>query len=231
MTRAGLAGAALATALVVSLFVTRAAADGSERVDASHGRLVGDVGIAGAVGMTVGARGPRASADLRLRYLSSAGIFAMYEDGGILASAAEPRRNLAFGIEVRPLFLARWATGRELGRAYLDLLIDSLAIEIGPVFAQPEGARFGARPGLQMGLGFELPFSTVASGPFLALHGGGRWSDAALAGGPLDGPSDRALFLMIAVGWQQLFGADLVEAADRKLFSPRDGARSRAGAR
>jgi hypothetical protein len=184
--------------------------------DDAHGRFDGDLAIAGAAGLTVGPRGPRASADLRFRYLSTAGLFASYEDGPVLGSKAEPRRVLAFGIELRPLFLARWATGRELGSPRLDLLIDSLAFELGAAFAQPEGARFGARPGLQAGLGLELPFFKTASGPFLALHGGVRWSDAALSGGPLDGPSDRALYLTIAIGWQQLFGGSVVDLGDRR---------------
>ena len=189
--------------------------------DGSHGRFDGDLAIAGSAGMTVGPRGPRASGDLRFRYLSTAGLFGTYEDGPLVGSDAEPRRALAVGLELRPLFLARWATGRELGMPRLDLLIDSLALELGAVFAQPEGARFGARPGLQAGLGLELPFFATASGPFLGLHGGVRWSDAALSGGPLDGPSDRALYLTIAVGWQQLFGGHVVDMGDRRKTAAR----------
>jgi hypothetical protein len=184
--------------------------------DGAHGRFDGDVAIAGAAGMTFGPRSPRAGVDLRLRYLSTAGIFGSYENGPIVGSKTEPRRALAFGLELRPLFLARWATGRELGVPRVDLFIDSLALELGAVFAQPEGARFGARPGLQAGFGLELPFFATASGPFLGLHGGVRWSDAALSGGPLDGPSDRALYLTVALGWQQLFGGQVVDIGDRR---------------
>jgi hypothetical protein len=184
--------------------------------DTSHGRFDGDLGVAGMAGMIVGPRGPRAGLDARFRYLSTAGLFVTYEDGPLVGSSAEPRRALAFGIELRPLFLARWATDRELGSPRLDLLIDSLALEVGGVVAQPEGARFGARPGLQAGLGLELPFFTTASGPFLGLHGGVRWSDAALSGGPLAGPSDRALYLAIGIGWQQLFGGHVVDFDDRR---------------
>jgi hypothetical protein len=186
----------------------------SPATDASHGRFDGDVALAGAAGMVVGPRGPRAAADLRFRYLQTAGLFATYEDGPLVGSASEPRRALAFGVELRPLFLARWATGRELGIGHLDLLIDSLGLELGAVFAQPEGARFGGRPGLQAGLGLELPFFGRASSPFLGLHGGVRWSDSALSGGPLDGPGDRALYAMISVGWQQLFGGNVVDFGD-----------------
>lgn len=200
---------------------------GDKGEDASHGRFDGDLALAGAAGMTVGPRGPRASADVRFRYLSTAGLFATYEDGPLVGSSAEPRRALAFGVELRPLFLARWATGNELGSPRLDLLIDSFALELGAVFAQPEGARFGARPGMQAGIGIELPIFARASGPFFALHGGARWSDAALSGGPLDGPSDRALYLTIGVGWQQLFGAHVVDMGDRRKSRLGDEERER----
>ena len=215
------AGAALGAALALSGSVR--AADRPARVaDDSHGRFDGDLGIAGAAGMTVGPRGPRATADLRLRYLSTAGLFATYEDGPLVGSQkAEPRRVFAFGLELRPLFLARWASGRALGSPRLAVFIDSLALERGAVFAQPEGARFGARPGLMAGLGLELPFFATASGPFLGLHGGVRWSEAALSGGPLEGPSDRALYLTLAVGWQQLFGGHVVDLGDRRKTAGR----------
>ncbi|MBX3209528.1 MAG: hypothetical protein KF764_31125 [Labilithrix sp.] len=198
-----------------------------QAADASHGRFDGDLGIAGSVGMTAGPRGPRAGGDLRFRYLSTAGLFAAYEDGPLVGSKAEPRRVFAFGIELRPLFLARWATGRDLGMPRLDLFIDSLAFELGAVFVQPDGASFGGggrsggRPGFQAGLGLELPFFATASGPFAALHGGVRWSDAALSGGPLEGPSDRALFLTVSVGWQQLFGGHVVDLGDRRKTAGR----------
>jgi hypothetical protein len=189
--------------------------------DASHGRFDGDVALAGGLGMTVGPRGPRAAGDLRFRYLSTAGLFGSYEDGPLVGSSSEPRRVLAAGIELRPLFLARWATGSEVGIPRVDLLIDSIALELGAVFVQPEGARFGARPGLQAGFGLELPFFATASGPFLALHGGVRWSDAALSGGPLEGPSDRAVYLTLAVGWQQLFGGHVVDFGDPRKTAQR----------
>lgn len=155
-------------------------------------------------------------ADLRLRYLSTAGLFASYEEGPLVGSNADPRRVLALGVELRPLFLARWATDSEFGRPRLDLFVDSLALEVGAVLVEPEDARFGARAGLQMGFGLELPFFKTASGPFIGLHGGARWSDAALSGGPLGGPSDRALYLTLAVGWQQLFGGHVADLGDRR---------------
>ena len=46
----------------------------------------------------MGPRGPRASADARVRYLSTASLFITYEDGPLLSSRAEPRRALALGV-------------------------------------------------------------------------------------------------------------------------------------
>lgn len=213
--------AALSSLLVAS---SATAADSprstSAPADSSHGRFDGDLAVVAAAGMTASPRGPRASADVRFRYLQTAGIFATYEDGPLVGSASEPRRALALGVELRPLFLARWATGRELGMAHLDLLIDSLGLELGAVFLQPAGARFAGRPGLQAGLGLSLPFLGRASSPFLGLHAGVRFSDSALSGGPIDGPVDRAFYATIDVGWQQLFGGHVVDMNDPRR-SPR----------
>lgn len=205
--------AALASAAV---FLAGGAALAEPRAsDPLHGRFEGDLAIAASAGVAAGGRSPRAAADLRVRYLSTAGVFAMYEGGPLFGEAADPRRAIAFGAELRPIFLARWARGLDLGVPQLDLFIDSFALELGAVFVQPEGARLGARPGLQAGLGLELPIFPRASGPFVGFHTGIRWSDAALAGGPVSGPSDRSFFLMITLGWQQLFGGSVVDARDR----------------
>jgi hypothetical protein len=204
-------------ALCIGVQPTSASAAERNGADGSHGRFDGDLAMAAAAGVTIGPRGLRATSDLRLRYLSTAGIFASYEDGPAMGSNADPRRALALGLELRPLFFARWATDREIGSPRLDLFIDSFGLELGVAFAQPEGARFGARPALQLGIGVELPIFPRASGPFVALHGGARCSAAALSGGPMTGPSDRALYLTIAIGWQQLFGGHVVDLGDRAV--------------
>ncbi|MBX3188197.1 MAG: hypothetical protein KF819_14340 [Labilithrix sp.] len=188
------------------------AADAS--TDPSYGRIDGDLSVGAGAGATFGPRGPRAALDLRLRYLWTAGVFVTYEDGPLLGGDAEPKRALASGIEIRPLFLARWLTGRETGKPYLDLTLDSIGLELGAVFMQPEGARFGARPGLQAGLGIQLPVLPRATGPVIGLHGGARWSDAALAGHPVLGAADRSMYLLVTVAWQQVFGGHVVDLGD-----------------
>lgn len=202
-----------AVPLALALSTLCAPASAADAADSLHGRFDGDLGAAFAAGATFGPSSPRASLDLRLRYLSTAGIFGTYEDGPLLGDS-DPRRVLATGVELRPLFLGRWARDLETGNARLDLFIDSFALELGVAFVQPEGARFGARPALQTGIGLELPIFANATGPLVGIHGGARFSDAALAGGPLDGPADRALYLALSLGWQQLFGAHVASLGD-----------------
>jgi hypothetical protein len=207
---------ACSTLVVCMMHVSAAAAaDAAGATDTSYGRVDGDLSAELGVGATLGPRAPRATADLRLRYLWSAGAFVTYEDGPLLGSGSEPRRVLATGLELRPLFVWRWLNGHESGSPYLDLAVDSLALELGAAFVQPEGGHLGGRPGLQAGVGAELPIFARASGPLVGVHAGVRWSDAALGGGTIDGPKDRSLYLTLTLAWQQVFGAHVVDVGDR----------------
>lgn len=185
--------------------------------DGAYGRIDGDMAVVVGLGATAGPTGLRATGDLRVRYLDTVGLFATYEDGALVGSPSDPRRAFALGLEVRPLFLARWLKGREFGSAYPDLVVDSLGLEVAAVFLEPVGASFTTRAGLQLGLGLEVPLFPRASGPFLGIHGGVRWSDAASSTGAVDGPSDRALYLSMTVAWHQFFGAHVVDLGDRAV--------------
>ena len=198
--------------LAASCLATSASA---QQDDTAYGRIDGDLSASLGAGAAFGPRGPRGALDLRLRYLWTAGIFVTYEDGPLFGSSAEPRRALAGGLELRPLFLAFWLQGKDLGNAYWDLTLDSLGLEIGAVFMQPVGTSFASRRGLQAGLGLQLPILPRATGPAIGVHAGGRWSEAALGGRDLDGPSDRAFYLLVTLGWQQVFGAHIVDLGDR----------------
>jgi hypothetical protein len=185
--------------------------------DSTYGRLDGDVALVAGAGLAVGPRSPRATAEIRVRYLETAGLFFTYEDGKALGGGSEPIRVLSGGLELRPLFMGRWLTGRESGKARLDLMVDSLAIELGGFFEQPIGGSLGQRPGFQAGLGLEIPILAAASGPWIGLHGGLRWSDGTLGGDPIVGPADRAAFLSITVAWHQIVGTHVVDVGDRSL--------------
>ena len=183
--------------------------------DTTYGRLDGDVGFVVGAGITVAPRAPRASFDLRLRYLDSVGVFATYEDAPLIAQSSDPQRVIAVGAELRPLFLARWATGTEVHRDRLDLLIDSLGLELGVFFAQPAGGSFASRAGVQFGLGVELPILAQPSGPWIGVHGGVRWSEAAISGDSVTSPTDSGVFLSVTLAWHQLFLAHVVDVDDR----------------
>jgi hypothetical protein len=187
---------------------------GVQKRDTTYGRIDGDLALVFGVGATVAPRAPRPALDLRFRYVDTVGIFAGYEDGVLFKSDAEPRRVFAAGVELRPIFLARWLRGMEFQSAYPDLFVDSFGLELGAFFAQPQGAAFGSRPGLQAGVGLEIPIFPRASGPWIGLHGGVRWSDSALSGNDLDGPADRSAYLTITAAWHQTFGAHVVDFGD-----------------
>jgi hypothetical protein len=181
----------------------------------SYGRIEGDITLVFGAGGVIAPRGPRAEAELRLRYLESSGLFAAYEDGPLLGASSEPLRVLAVGLEVRPLFLFRWLEGLETRRARFDLALDSIGLELGAVFSQPSGAAFGSRPGAQVGLGVELPIAANATGAWIGLHGGLRWSDIALASGIVESPDDRGAYLAITLSWHHVVKVHVVDVGDR----------------
>ena len=207
--------AVLAMLASASLALSARDARAQETVDPSYGRIEGDLTLVLGAGATVVPSGPRAEGELRLRYLESAGVFAAYEDGPLFGGSAEPQRVLVSGLEVRPLFLYRWLQGHETRRAWLDLTIDSFGLEIAATWSQPAGGSFASQAGFQAGLGLEVPILPQASGPWIGLHGGLRWSDLALASGMTASPDDRSVFLAITLAWHQLVATHLVDIGDR----------------
>jgi hypothetical protein len=206
-------------ALAVALASATALGDSAARadpVDPSYGRVEGDVTVAPGIGLAAGARGASLVGELRIRYLETAGVFAMYEDGSVVGSPAEPRRSLALGTEVRPLFLARYLQDLELRRAWIDLIVDSLGLDLGAVFAQPAGESFGESPGLQVGLGFGVPLAIRACGPWVGVRAGIRWSEDALTTGRVRGADDRSAYLAVLLVYEQLFMTHAVDVGDRR---------------
>lgn len=189
----------------------RAAGGASE---ATYGRVAGDVTLVAAAGGAMASGGPRVEGELRMRYLESAGLFATYEDGLFAGSSADPQRVLAGGLELRPLFLARWLKGHETAQPLVDLTVDSIGLELGATLVQPAGASFGARTGLEVGLGVEVPLAGEADGPWVGLHGGVRWSDEALASGRVNGPSDREGYLALTIAWHEVIETHVVDVSD-----------------
>ena len=202
------------SALAFACVAWTAGARADEQTEASYGRVRGDVVLVVGAGTVVAPRGVRGEAELRARYLDSAGVFATYEDGASLASGVEPGRVLSAGLELRPLFLFRWLQGKETGNPWFDLVVDSFGLEAGATLSQPSGEGF-EQAGLQLGVGLEVPFLPSASGPWLGLHAGLRWSDNAIASGQVSDADDRSAYVAVTLSWHEVMLTHLVDVRDQ----------------
>jgi hypothetical protein len=149
------------------------------RADGVYGRFDGDLDL----GLGAGARYD-AAADifalgtrLSAHYFSLAGVYVQYANG--LGQDEGTAQNLGFGVDVRPLFVPRWATDQQVNGALIDLMIDSLSLSLGAFFAQPSGRDFTDERGFEASLGFGVPLALYASGPWLELRAGLELPDAA----------------------------------------------------
>jgi hypothetical protein len=184
-------------------------------VDPTYGRIEGDVSLVVGAGAVLAPRAPRAEAQIRIRYLDTAGVFGAYEDATVVGSDSEPRRVVITGLELRPLFLARWLSGLETDHARLDMVLDSLGLDLGATFSQPSRGGFASRSGLEVGLGVEIPILATASGPWVDVHGGLRGSEQALALGTVRSTDDRYGYLAVTLSWHQFAAIHVVDEGDR----------------
>ena len=182
--------------------------------DPAYGRVDGDIDLVLGVGGAVAPRGPRAEAEVRVRYLETAGLFATYE-GGVLGSTSEPQRVFTGGLELRPMFLLRWLKGHETGNARFDLAVDSVGLELGALVEEPEGAGRAWRGGFEVGLGVEVPILEGATGPWVGVRGLVRWSEGALASGVVSTADDRQAVLVVTLAWHQVVTWHVADLGDR----------------
>jgi hypothetical protein len=162
--------AALGLLVALSFLPVRAIAD-SHRDDGLYGRFAGDLWLGAALGGGVlaapgGAR-DAGVLELRARYLDSVGPFLFAQGSGLFGQ--ESGWQLGGGVEIRPLFLARFLTARSLGNAWLDVLIDSLGLELGMAAT---GLEAHTRAALMVGGGLEIPLFLGA--PRVSLRLGAR---------------------------------------------------------
>jgi hypothetical protein len=136
---------------------------GNTDVSLKLGGMIQDSGLAGSVGGS-------------LHYYSLFGVTGDYSES-LLADAVHTR-SVSFGMELRPLFLPRWALGFERGPAWLDLTLDSAALGFGAYFNDTEDDERGTR-GVWLSLGFGAPLLGDASGPWLELRALRRFPDHA----------------------------------------------------
>ncbi len=212
----------VAIGLIVSTQRPARAAPG-DGGDGAYGRLAGDVTVVTGVGAGVVAgtarteARPFAAGDLRLRYLDAAGVSVSYEEADALGRASEPgaiRRALLAGVELRPLFPVRFFKGQQTGARFLDLVVDSIALDVGTWWSARRASDVD-RPGFYLGTALELPITGEATGLWLRLAGTLRWSSPRLEG---EGdPGGRVFALGVGLAWHQVVGPLLVQRGDAPL--------------
>lgn len=144
--------------------------------DGVYGRLDGSVNLGLGAGAELEAGEPRAALRASGHFLSTAGVYLRYEDG-FGSNHERPMRAVSFGIDVRPLFLPRFALDLQQGPALLDLTLDSLSLNAGAYFAQPQADSFGRERGFDLGLGFGVPLCGQAKGLWLEARAERRFAD------------------------------------------------------
>jgi hypothetical protein len=199
--------------VVLGLF--EGAARAEEFIEPSYGRVDGDLTLVAGAGASIASGGPRAAGELRARYLETAGIFGTYEDGALVGSDAVPLRVIAAGFELRPFFFYRWLQGHETRRARFDLALDSIGLELGLTWQEPQGGSFSSNPGFAAGFGFEVPLFPDATGLWLDFHGGLRWSQEALGTGVVATTEQREAYLSVTLAWHQVIAVHIVDVGDR----------------
>ena len=187
------------------------------RADGSYGRLEGDTSASVELGARIAAaprphRGAGLAARGRFLFLHSLGVVGQYDEGFGLAPFG---RSASGSVELRPMFLARWASAMEGGPARADLIIDSIALTMGVYGTWPSPSDCLRCPdfGMESGVGFEVPFFAEASTPYVALRAAVRWT-LVDRGSDLPSPPATGLFTL-TIGYRQIFTTHLVDLADR----------------
>ncbi len=141
----------------------------SSQGDGVYGRFDGDVDFGVGLGLRAGPDAVGPSARISLHYLQSLGLVGQFTWP---STGQKERWEAALGLDIRPLFLPRWALDLEQGPAFADLLLDSLSVSVGPVFTYYDHS---PRTGFGLDLGAALPLNGHAHGFWLHLRGGPQW--------------------------------------------------------
>jgi len=155
-------------------------------VGVDAGAELADGGVSGAL---------RATA----HYFFMAGVYAGYADA-LGGSSVDSARTLSFGVDIQPAFIPRWSNDLEQGSGVLDLTLDSISLALGTYFREPNGASFGDRRGFEASLGFGVPLTGHAPGPWLGARGLLRWDDPTSTA-----PTARGAAL-VTFGWRFFLG-------------------------
>jgi hypothetical protein len=208
-------GGAAAAVLAVMASAGDARADDVELTtsDGSYGRVEGDLLFVGELAAGLGLGGFQLETHVSLLYLSTAGGYVRYVEAFDNASAPYAR-GFAVGLELRPLFLGRYALDLEKGPPHADLLLDSLTLVLGATWLAPQAGPLEPEPGIELGLGLELPFLPRASGPHVGVTALARWGADDISGARELDFLERGAMLLFALSWHQVFDANLVDFRD-----------------
>src|ERR1700761_3683405 len=136
--------------------------------DGVYDRFDGDVELALGAGAEFGSAGSVAPVvHGSAHYFSLAGLYAA---GRFKVADGSAPSLFDLGVDVRPLFVPRWAKGYEAGPAFWDLTLDSISLSLGAFWAGKSAKRESER-GFEAGLGFGLPLTRSAAGPWLEPRG------------------------------------------------------------
>lgn len=197
----------LALALAL-LALAPAAASAQRDGDGVYGRLDGDLTLsAGLMGGAVvddrvhPAWTGSVSLELRARILDSGGIFATGE------WRPEGDSRAIVGVDLRPLFLPRFLLGWETGSQWVDLLVDSIGLDLGAAMGPFDR---DAGVGLALGFGVDVPLflpERTSGGVFLRL--GARYVTASALdqAAPRGGTTDWVL--LAGLDFRALVATDL----------------------
>ncbi len=191
MTKAGVA----ALPLLLAAGEARAEWPPASDDDGVYGRFQGDTDVSLKLGGMILDAGLAGSVGGSLHYYSLFGITADYSES--LVTDSLHARSASVGVELRPLFLPRWALGLERGPAWLDLTLDSAALGFGAYFTDAEADGRESR-GAWLSLGVGAPLLGSASGPWLELRGLRRFPDH----GAPDAEAYNALLMYLS--WHQV---------------------------
>ena len=157
--------------------------------DGVYDRFDGDLDLGLALGAEFGSVGGVAPA-LRAsaHYFSIAGV---YVSGRINPASGSAPSLFGAGLDLRPLFVPRWAKGYETGPDFLDLTLDSLSLSVGAFWSERASRSPDSNKGFDAELGCGLPLLATAGGPWVELRGALRYPD----GGA------RQEALIVALAW------------------------------
>ena len=163
--------------------------------DGVYGRFHGDTDLSLKLGGLISDSRLAGSLGLSAHYYSTLGITGDYSES--LMSDALHTRSFSLGMELRPLFLPRWALDLERGPAWLDLTLDSACLGFGAYFTDAGTAQADTR-GAWLSLGLGIPVLGDATGPWLELRLLRRLPDHELPG------HEPHNALLVYLSWHQV---------------------------